>query len=151
MDRTRSWELREFETGDVGAARALWATSEGVGQGPGDSEAGVRRFLARNPGLSFVAVEGGAVVGAVLGSDDGRRGFIYHLAVAPSARRQGIATALARRCLDGLQRAGLERCQVFVFTENMTARAFWEAVGGALRSELCVYSIPLQSPDAPEQ
>ncbi len=144
MDGPRSWALREFEAGDVESALALWAASEGVGQGPGDSEAGVRRFLARNPGLSFVAVEGAAIVGAILGSDDGRRGFIYHLAVAPSARRRGIATALARRCLDGLQRAGLERCQVFVFAENAAARSFWHAMGGGLRDELCVYSIALR-------
>lgn len=138
------WALREFGADDVAAARALWAASEGVGQGPGDSEAGLRRHLARNPGLSFVAVEDGALVGAILGADDGRRGFIYHLAVAPSARRRGVATALARRCLDALQRAGLERCQVFVFAENAVARAFWRGLGGALRSELCVYSIPLR-------
>ena len=50
-----SWTERAFEASDYEAARALWAASEGVGHGPGDSEEGVHRFLHRNPGLSFVA------------------------------------------------------------------------------------------------
>ena len=55
--------------------RALWATCEGLGDGPGDSEAGLTRFLARNSGLSQVVLEDGAIVGAVLCGHDGRRGF----------------------------------------------------------------------------
>jgi len=138
-----SWALREFHFDDHVAVRVLWAESEGVGQGPGDSPAGVRKFLDRNPGLSFVAIEDDAIVGAILGGHDGRRGFIYHLAVAPSARRRGIARALATRTLAALRQGGIERCQVFVFANNDAARKFWAEVGGALRTDLCVFSIPL--------
>jgi GNAT superfamily N-acetyltransferase len=137
------WLIREFLPMDYPAARALWLTSEGVGQGPGDSENGVKLFLARNPGLSCVAVSGQTLVAAILSGHDGRRGFIYHLAVAQTFRRQGLASALVLRCLSGLQAAGIERCQIFVLTDNAPAHDFWQRIGGRLRTDLCVYSIPL--------
>ncbi len=138
-----NWTERAFEASDYEAARALWAASDGVGHGPGDSEEGVHRFLRRNPGLSFVAVRGGAVVGAVLGGHDGRRGYLYHLAVAASSRRMGIATSLTRRCLAALEAEGVARCQVFVMVGNAAAIDFWGAMGGRLRADLCVLSIEL--------
>jgi ribosomal protein S18 acetylase RimI-like enzyme len=138
-----SWSEREFVPGDYEAARALWAVSEGVGQGPGDTEGGVHRFLRRNRGLSFVALRDGVLVGAVLCGHDGRRGFIYHLAVAASARRSGIAKSLTRRCLAALESEGIERCQVFVRVDNSVAIDFWGEMNGRLRTDLCVFSIPL--------
>ncbi len=102
-------EIRAFELGDLPGARSLWALSEGLGVGPGDTEPPMARFLARNPGLSLVAVERGAVVGAILCGHDGRRGYIYRLAVARAHRRRGLAADLVRRCLAGLEAEGLPR------------------------------------------
>jgi ribosomal protein S18 acetylase RimI-like enzyme len=135
--------LRPFRPEDYAAARALWLGTEGVNLSPGDEEAEVRAFLARNEGLSLVAVDGDALVAAVLCGHDGRRGFIYHLAVAPGHRGRGLGTAIAARCLQTLARAGIRRGQVSVFASNERARAFWSKVGGDLRSDLVVFSIPL--------
>ncbi len=128
---------------DYTAVRELWSESEGVRLSPGDSAEGVAGFLARNPGLSFVAQDGDAVVATILCGHDGRRGYIYHLAVAPSHRRRGLATKLVRRCLKGLESAGIKRCQVFVVPENEAAKTFWQAVGGRLRTDLVMLSIEL--------
>ena len=135
--------VRAFLPADIAAVRALWATCEGLGDGPGDSEAGLTRFLARNPGLSQVALEDGAIVGAVLCGHDGRRGFIYRLGVASTHRRQGIARALIERCLAQLRTEGLERAMLFVLADNAGARGFWESVGGTWREKLVLYSIDL--------
>jgi len=91
-----SWTERVFEASDYEAARALWAASEGVGHGPGDSEEGVHRFLRRNPGLSFVAVRDGAVVGAVLGGRDGREAAGRPLRALDGARAR-VAPGRASR------------------------------------------------------
>ena len=60
-----------------------------------DSKDDIARFLERNPGLSFVARDNGQLVGVVLCSHDGRRGYIDQLAVRKSHRRQGIGKGLA--------------------------------------------------------
>jgi ribosomal protein S18 acetylase RimI-like enzyme len=135
--------VRAFRPEDYAAARALWLATEGVGLSPGDSEVEVRAFLERNTGLSLVAHDGDALVAAALCGHDGRRGFIYHLAVAPSHRRRGLGRAIAARCLDALAAAGIRRGQVSVFATNELARAFWARLGGELRADLVVFSIPL--------
>lgn len=67
-------DYREFTPADYDAVLALWRTAAGVVLREVDDRAPIERYLARNRGLSFVAVDGGQVVGAVLCGTDGRRG-----------------------------------------------------------------------------
>lgn len=136
-------QIRPFNAGDIEAVLRLWASCEGLGRGPGDTVDALSRFLERNPGLSLVAVDGRTTAAAVLCGHDARRGYIYHLAVAMQYRRRGLAFELVRRCLSGLKAAGIERCQVFVQSDNVVATKFWQAMGGKLRTDLHVLSIQL--------
>jgi ribosomal protein S18 acetylase RimI-like enzyme len=136
--------LRAFARADYPAAHALWTATEGVGLGPGDSEAEVGAFLARNPGLSFVAIDGGVVVATVLCGHDGRRGHLYHLAVRPTHRRRGLGRALVAASCAALEAEGIRRAQVSVFADNAPARDFWASLGGHVRSDLAVLTLPLR-------
>src|SRR5207237_1445198 len=73
---------REFVMADYDGAIALWNNVEGVEICEGDSRDEIAEYLRRNPGLSRVAEAGGKIVGVALCGHDGRRGWIYHLAVA---------------------------------------------------------------------
>src|SRR5437867_2780234 len=79
-------QTREFAIGDYDAAVELWKKVEGVEIAEGDDREGVARFLARNPGLSRVAIDGSTIIGVAFCGHDGRRGYIYHLAVDPTYR-----------------------------------------------------------------
>jgi hypothetical protein len=81
----KSPRLRTFAIDDYDEVRALWESIMSDSLSDADSRDGVRRFLERNPGMSLVAVHEGAIVGAVLGGHDGRRGLIHHQAVTDSA------------------------------------------------------------------
>jgi len=145
-----AWSTRPFLAADFDDVMALWTATEGLGVGPGDTPEAIGRFLDRNPGLSLVAEAGDRIVASILCGHDGRRGFIYRLAVRPSHRRQGLAADLVRRCATRLAAAGIPRCQVFVEADNEPARAFWAAMSGALRNDLVVFSIDLsQAPRRP--
>ncbi|MBU4225890.1 MAG: GNAT family N-acetyltransferase, partial [Chloroflexi bacterium] len=50
----------------------------------------IQKKLQRDPDLFLVAEYNGMVVGAVLGGFDGRRGLVYHLAVAENHRNRGV-------------------------------------------------------------
>lgn len=132
--------IRKLALRDYDQVIALWRSCEGIGLTDADSREGIRGFLRRNPGLSFVATTNGQVVGCVLCGHDGRRGFIYHLAVAPPARREGIGQALANRCLSGLRSIGIEKCHIVVFRRNRAGRRFWANVGWAERTDLTLMS-----------
>ena len=54
---------------------------DGIELDVSDSPAALKDFLARNPGLSTVAVLDGRLAGAALCGHDGRRGLLHHLAV----------------------------------------------------------------------
>ena len=120
---------REFAIDDYDAAVELWKKVEGVEIAEGDDREGVAQFLARNPGLSRVATDGSTMIGVAFCGNDGRRGYIYHLAVDPNYRGQGVGQRLVRECLEGLRRIGLQRANIMVATDNPRGREFWSKCG----------------------
>jgi N-acetylglutamate synthase len=116
---------REFVMADYDQVVALWANIEGVEICEGDSREEISDYLKRNPGLSRVAEVDGVMVGAALCGHDGRRGWIYHLAVAPDQRGRGVGKLLMDDCVDGLRKAGLPRAIILVAGDNPAGHQFW--------------------------
>lgn len=133
-------EISQFTVESYDDVIALWQQCEGIGLSEADSRESIKAYLDRNPGMSFVALSDGKVVGAVLGGHDGRRGYIHHLAVVPGCRRQGLARQLAEHCLAALADAGIQKCHIFIFNSNTDGIAFWKAIGWTLRSDIGVIS-----------
>jgi ribosomal protein S18 acetylase RimI-like enzyme len=125
----RRIQTREFLIGDYDAAAQLWQRVEGLDIAEGDDREGVAQFLARNPELSRVAIDGSAIIGVVMCGHDGRRGHIYHLAVDPAYRRYGLGKRLVKECLDGLRRAGVVRAIILVADNNFGGTEFWRRAG----------------------
>jgi N-acetylglutamate synthase len=141
--------IREFTMSDYDSACALWSRTEGVGLSQADEPRNVARFLERNPGLSFVAVDRGRIVGAVLCGSDGRRGFLHHLAVEKKRRRSGIGRELVQRCISALSAAGLRKCHIFVIADNVEGQRFWRSIGWEERTTLKVMSRDVSAPNPP--
>ena len=138
-------EIAPFAPADIAAALALWSRTEGMAL-TGDRPEVLAAYLERNPGLSFVARDGGELVGAVLCGHDGRRGFLHHLAVTPAYRRRGLGATLAARCLAALEAVGVAKCHLFVQRGNDAAVAFWRRVGWSERDDLVMMSRTLDAP-----
>ena len=117
-------QTREFRLEDYEAAIELWKRVEGLDVAEGDDRETISRFLKRNRGLSRVATDGSTIVGAALCGHDGRRGYIYHLAVDPAYHGRGIGKQLMDECLKGLKRAGLQRANILVAKDNPRGRDF---------------------------
>jgi len=139
-------KITEMKIADYDEVFALWQDTEGVGLHPDecDSRRGIGRYLARNPGLCFVARDGAKLVGTVLCGTDGRRGYLNHLAVVPGHRREGLGTALVRRCLAALKEIGIPKCNLFVLADNKAAIAFWEKLGWCVYEEVGVKAMTLR-------
>jgi ribosomal protein S18 acetylase RimI-like enzyme len=115
----------------------LWLNTPGMGlNNIDDSREGVEAYLARNPGTCFAAKLDGEIVGAILAGHDGRRGYIYHLAVKLSARNQGIGSALVKKALEALKAEGIVKVALVVFSRNEIGNAFWEKLGFTVRDDL---------------
>jgi ribosomal protein S18 acetylase RimI-like enzyme len=140
--------LRAFEPADHAAAWSLWQRTPGVGLSAADEPQAIQRFLQRNPGLSFVAADGQALVGTLLCGHDGRRGLIHHLVVDGERRRCGIATALLDAARAALATQGIDKAHLLVFRSNEEGLAFWNRVAVA-RSELALYSVNTRAAGSP--
>lgn len=132
--------IREMSIEDYSSIYDLWESSEGVGLSDSDAKSEIKKFLDRNPGLSFTAWLGETLVGAILCGQDGRRGYIHHLAVRDSHRRAGVGKALANRCIQELKQRGISKCHLFVFRDNEVGLAFWNELDWISRNELLLMS-----------
>ena len=141
-------KTRAFEIADYEAAVQLWSRVEGVEIAEGDSKEEIARYLLQNSGLSRVAEDNGAIVGVSLCGHDGRRGYIYHLAVAPEYHGRGVGRKLVAECLDGLRRLGLPRALILVAGDNPQGQAFWRRCGWEDVPEVKVMGMDLENPTA---
>jgi ribosomal protein S18 acetylase RimI-like enzyme len=134
--------LRPMQVSDYDAIFALWKSLPGMGLSVADERDNISTFLDKNPGASFVAEREGVVVGTVLSGWDGRRGYLYHLAVAKNAQRQGIGDALMDEAEKKLLFLGAQRIHLMIYRDN-DARAFYEKRGWYSRD----HEISLMSKD----
>jgi N-acetylglutamate synthase len=141
-DRTekvkRECDILSMGIGDYGEVYRLWEECEGVGLSSADGRDGIARYLERNPGMSFIAKDEGRIVGALLAGHDGRRGYIYHLAVQADNRRRRIGQMLVEESVKKLLEVGIQKIHLFAYSDNMDGRAFWEANGFRWRGNIGV-------------
>ena len=136
--------LRKATIDDFDGMYKLWSTSAGIGIVPGDdTREGIGRFLLRNPNTCFVYENDGVIVGTVLGGHDGRRGHIYHCAVAEDCRRKGIGRELTDAVLEALKNEGIRKVLLVAMTENTGGNEFWGAMGFTTRPDLTYRNISL--------
>lgn len=136
-----AYALAPMIAADYDEVIALWQASEGVGATEPREE--LELYLARNPGFSLVARDERKLVGAVMCGHDGRRGYLYHLAVAASHRGQGIGRAIVARCHEQLRAAGIRRCTIFLFVHNEAGEKFWRQIGFRERTDLKAFAFDL--------
>ncbi len=122
-------EIRSYREADEPEVAALWKAVFGYGEPRHHPRESIRRKLAFQRDLFFVAVEADAVVGTVMGGYDGHRGWVYSLAVDPAHRRRGIATALMRHVEAALATLDAPKINLQIFSHNHGVVAFYESIG----------------------
>jgi ribosomal protein S18 acetylase RimI-like enzyme len=108
---------------------ALWADARSAIARTADTEESVAALLDWDPGALLVAIEDGAVVGALVASWDGFRGNMYRLAVAPAWRRRGVANELVDAGHARLRSRGARRVTALVGRDEQAAIALWRSAG----------------------
>lgn len=103
---------RHFCGEDYQAVISLWQAT-GIPCKPNgrDSKEKILKEIDNHGTLFLVAEKNGEIIGSVLATHDGRKGWINRLAVAPAYRLQGIASHLLTEA-----EAHLDRCGMGIFT-----------------------------------
>lgn len=114
--------------GDAAAVIALWEAC-GLTRPWNDPAADFRRAVEGATSAVLLARDGGALIGSVMVGDDGHRGWVYYLAVAPDRRREGLGRRLMAAAEGWLRERGAPKLQLMVRSDNEAALGFYEALG----------------------
>ena len=116
---------------DYPAVYELWAKAgPGIQLRVSDEPEEIAKKVAHAPDLFIVAEnKEGNIIGAVMAGFDGRRGLIYHLAVAAEYRQRGLGTALMDEIEARLRAKGCLRAYLMVVPGETEVLAFYRKRG----------------------
>lgn len=120
--------LRGATLADVGTVLRFWSEAA-EGTSISDDHDGVARLVTRDPEALILAERDGRLAGTVIAGFDGWRCCAYRLAVHPSCRRQGVATALLAAAERRFRALGGRRVDAMVLEDNDRAQRAWAAAG----------------------
>jgi ribosomal protein S18 acetylase RimI-like enzyme len=100
--------IRNFEISDYEEVINLWQLDNLPLKLKGrDNRAQLEQQIKLDQVIFLVAEKGNRIIGTVLATHDGRKGWINRLAVHPDLRRQGLGTLLIKRAEEELRKKGL--------------------------------------------
>lgn len=78
-----------------------------------------------NPSSCLVFSHGNQIIGAVLGTFNGIRGWIYHLAIQPNYQNKGLGSLLLEKTEAALKKLGAKRILLGVSINNLEVLEFY--------------------------
>jgi ribosomal protein S18 acetylase RimI-like enzyme len=141
--------LRQFAMADYGAVDDLWRRA-GLWMRPSDQPDRVALKLTRDPDLFLVAEAGTRIVGVAMGGWDGRRAYVYHLAVDPDWQRRGVASRLMDELEQRFRERGALKAKLQIVNGNDASTAFFSARGYNRESDCLPWGRELVPGGAPD-
>ena len=135
--------IRDFRIEDYPVVRELWQAAS-LELRPGDEIEDIKLKLQRDPDLFLIAEQDNRIVGSVIGGWDGRRGWIYHLAVSPNYQRKKIGSGLIEELEKRLVAKGARMINTQIHKLNTKSSTFFKAMGYDERSHLIMIGKPLR-------
>lgn len=141
--QTDNFRVREFRIEDYDRVMELWAEG-GLPLKPQgrDSRENILRQI-REPNVLFLVAEeenGSRIVGTVLATHDGRKGWINRLAVDAALRKQGIGARLVREAERRLEGMGMDILACLIEDDNAVSMAVFEKLGYKKHPEIIYFA-----------
>lgn len=122
---TNQLNFRQYSPNDYETIVCLWK-SAGLKLSPSDTTQGLQLRIKRDPELFFFLEKAGVIVGSVMGSYDGRRGWITHLVVTPSQQGHGFGKCLMKELEKRLRSIGCEKVNLLIESDNVGVESFYQ-------------------------
>ncbi len=121
-------QIRTATLADAEHLTELWEAA-GLKFGAADVPAELSAVLARDPGLVVVAEDADGLAAAVLGTFDGRRGWVSRLATRPGRRGHGYASAVLAELERRLAARGCRKVNLLIEQDNKKVTSFYSQHG----------------------
>lgn len=128
VEQTASVETRHLTIADRGGAVALWHAAE-LTRPWNDPADDFNRAIAGATSTVLGGFDGEAMVATVMAGHDGHRGWVYYLAVDPTARRRGFGSQMMSAAEAWLREQGVAKLNLMVRRSNSEARDFYARMG----------------------
>jgi ribosomal protein S18 acetylase RimI-like enzyme len=120
--------IRSATVADAYGLVSLWAAA-GLRFNPLDVAGELASVLARDSLVLVDIDDAGEIAGAVLGTFDGRRGWVNRLAVRADSRGRGIAAGLMASLEERLAAAGCAKVNLLIEPDNAEVSGFYARLG----------------------
>lgn len=123
--------IRYAGTPDAAGLLALWAQCGLRIKRPESVAEELAGAIGQHPELVVVAVAGDSVIGSVIGTWDGRRGWMNRLAVRPDWRGRGVASTLTAEVEAGVRALGGQKVNLLLVADDYRLVDYYERLGYA--------------------
>lgn len=94
-----------------------------------------KNIIKTNPSSCFVLTINHKIIGCILATFNGRRAWIYHLAIDPLFQNQGYGTFLLERAEKELKKQGAYRVNLGVLYTNLRIVPFYKKLGYSVMTD----------------
>ena len=142
-DLAGEYEIEDFRIEDYDRIMALWDAG-GLPLKPQGRDS--RENIARQMNLQNIRFlvaregQGARIIGTVLATHDGRKGWINRLAVDVASRRKGIGARLVREAERWLESEGLDILACLIEDDNAVSMAVFERLGYRKHPEIIYFA-----------
>ena len=135
------FDIRPISTSEIPELLRVWSEAGLPIKPKGrDTVENLTMQIVADPDLFIGAFESGRMVGVIMGSDDGRKGWVNRLAVVPYARGVGLARTLVRRCEDALRARGRQILCVLIEEYNDASKVLFSSMGYVREDDIVYYA-----------
>lgn len=133
--------IRSITAADIPAALELW-TRAGITMTLSDDAQSLARTFERNPTTCLAGEIDGRLAVTALGTWDGRRGYLWHLAVDLDLQGRGLGRLMLLTLEDAYRELGVPKVTFQIETSNREVIGFYLRMGYHDRNDLvCVSKI----------
>lgn len=129
--------IRRFKMSDYDRVIELWQQGNLPLKPKGrDSREEIERQIQLSNVIFLVAESAGKVIGTVLATHDGRKGWINRLAVDPAFRGQGLGQILIREAEKELEKERIMMFAALIEEDNLPSINLFEKLGYEYHPEI---------------
>ena len=132
-------KIEKFKLEQYDEIVELWKKA-GIDVGSSDTIDEVTRVLNRNPDLFLIGKLQEKVIAVVIGTFDGRRGYVHHLAIDPDYQKKGYGKTMMDELIEKFHIKKVHKVHLFIEKYNKEVADFYRKLGWEVRDDLIMMS-----------
>lgn len=128
--------IREYMDDDYLKLIQLWQLVDLTRLETTDSREEVIKWKHFNPKTFLVALDGDNLVASIIGTFDGRRGYVARFGVNPAYQHKGVGKKIAHELLSRFREMGVKKILGFVSETNKNILNFYSKFGAEVKQDI---------------